>query len=82
MISTSTHTQVNREIYREMAVSHQTESWPGKQSSDCLHVLGRDSIGGPEMALDRSPRHGRHQPGVWRNGGGGGGGSQGPGTIR
>jgi len=38
---------------------------------------GRDSIGGPDMALDRSPRHGRHQPGVWRNGGGGGGGTQG-----
>jgi len=37
---------------------------------------GRDSIGGAEMALDRSPRHPRHHPGAWRNGGGGAAGQE------
>ena len=44
-----------------------------------LGVTGRDSIGGVEMALERSPRHPRHHPGAWRNGGAG---AAGQGSIR
>merc|ERR1719336_984538 len=49
------------------------EDMNGQRLSLTSLLLGRDSIGGVEMALDRSPRHPRHHPGAWRNGGGGAG---------